>query len=100
MLIQWRASSQCSVSMSSPSRGAVAGLVASPADMVLTIRSLLLIFLRRSVYQVRMKPMSARRGRPDIVAATRGGDNSVGMDDEADPTTASLEAALFWRNIY
>jgi hypothetical protein len=22
------------------------------------------------------------------------------MDDEADPTTASLEAALFWRNIY
>ena len=38
--------------------------------------------------------------RPDIVAATRGGDNSLGMDDEADPATATLEQALFWRNIY
>jgi len=42
----------------------------------------------------------ARQHRPDIVAATRGGDDSVGMDDEADPATASLEQALFWRNIY
>ena len=39
-------------------------------------------------------------GRPDIVAAIRGGNNSMGMDDEADPETASLEQALFWRNIY
>jgi len=38
--------------------------------------------------------------RPDIVAATRGGDDSVGMDDEADPNSASLEEALFWENIY
>jgi hypothetical protein len=38
--------------------------------------------------------------RPDIVAATRGGDNSLGMDDEADPANASLEQAVFWRNIY
>jgi len=38
--------------------------------------------------------------RPDIVAATRGGDNSLGMNDEADPATASLEQAVFWRNIY
>jgi hypothetical protein len=38
--------------------------------------------------------------RPDIVAATRGGDNSLGMDEEADPATATLEQALFWRNIY
>jgi len=38
--------------------------------------------------------------RPDIVAATRGGDDSMGMDGEADPATASLEQALFWRNIY
>jgi len=38
--------------------------------------------------------------RPDIVAATRGGDDSVGMDDEADPDSASLEQALFWENIY
>ena len=38
--------------------------------------------------------------RPDIVAATRGGDDSVGMDDEADPGSATLEQALFWKNIY
>jgi hypothetical protein len=38
--------------------------------------------------------------RPDIVAATRGGENSLGMDDEPDPATATLELALFWRNIY
>lgn len=42
----------------------------------------------------------AQQPRPDIVAATRGGNNSLGMDDEADPATASLEEALFWRNIY
>ena len=42
----------------------------------------------------------ARPERPDIVAATRGGDNSLGMEDEADPATASLEQAVFWRNIY
>ena len=38
--------------------------------------------------------------RPDIVAATRGGENSIGMDDEPDPATATLEQAQFWRNIY
>ncbi len=38
--------------------------------------------------------------RPDIVAATRGGDDSLGMEDEADPADASFEEALFWRNIY
>jgi hypothetical protein len=38
--------------------------------------------------------------RPDIAAATRGGNNSLGMDDEADPSTATLEEALFWRDIY
>ena len=38
--------------------------------------------------------------RPDIVAATRGGENSLGMDDEPDPVTATLDQALFWRNIY
>ena len=34
------------------------------------------------------------------MAATRGGDKSLGMDDEADPATATLEQALFWRKIY
>ena len=38
--------------------------------------------------------------RPDIVAATRGGDDSLGMEDEMDPANASLEQALFWRTIY
>ncbi len=43
---------------------------------------------------------TAHPDRPDIVAARRGGDNSVGMDDEMDPGIASLEQALFWRSIY
>jgi hypothetical protein len=38
--------------------------------------------------------------RPDIVAATRGGDNSLGMDREGDPAAATLEQALYWRNLY
>jgi hypothetical protein len=61
---------------------------------------MLLIFLRPRVYQGTMNPDHARRDRPDIVAATRGGDDSVGMDGEAEPATASLEQALFWRRIY
>jgi hypothetical protein len=61
---------------------------------------LLLIFLRRSVYHGTMNHDHDAQERPDIVAATRGGDNSLGMDDEADPATATLEQALFWRNIY
>jgi len=47
-----------------------------------------------------MNGAPASPDRPDIVAATRGGDISIGMDGEADPATASLEQALFWRNIY
>jgi hypothetical protein len=68
--------------------------------MVVSIRKLLLIFLRRSVYQEAMHPEGGRQDRPDIVAAIRGGDDSLGMEGEADPVTASLEQALFWRNIY
>jgi hypothetical protein len=44
--------------------------------------------------------LKAGRDRPDIVAAIRGGDSSLGMEGEADPATATLEQALFWRNIY
>jgi hypothetical protein len=61
---------------------------------------LLLIFLRRWVYHGNMNHDHAPQERPDIVAATRGGDNSLGMDDEADPATATLDQALYWRNIY
>jgi hypothetical protein len=68
--------------------------------MVVTIRKLLLIFLRWLVYQETMNPEDGRLDRPDIVAAIRGGDDSLGMDGEGDPGTASLEQALFWRKIY
>jgi hypothetical protein len=63
-------------------------------------RAQLLNFLRRSVYPTSMNRHQAGQGRPDIAAATRGGDVSIGMDDEPDPATASLELALFWRGIY
>ena len=98
MLIQWRASSQCSVWMSSPSSGRVAG-VSPPVATAETIRKLLLIFLRRRVYEKTMNHNAAHE-RPDVVAAIRGGDNSLGMEGEADPATATIEQALFWRNTY
>jgi hypothetical protein len=68
--------------------------------MFVTIRTLLLIFLRSWVYQRTMTPQKGAPDRPDIVAATRGGDDSLGMEDEADPATASFEQAKFWRQIY
>ena len=61
---------------------------------------LLLSFLRQPVYPSLMNPHQAGHDRPDIVAATRGGDASIGMEDEPDPAIASLELALFWRGIY
>ena len=63
-------------------------------------RGLLLSFLRQPVYPSSMNPDHAGHDRPDIVAATRGGDVSIGMDGEPDPATASLELALFWRRTY
>ena len=84
--------------MSSPSSGRVArsgGVLTR-----LTIRKLLLIFLRHRVYQRGVTSRHRVPDRPDIVAATRGGDDSLGMEGEADLATASLEQALFWRNIY
>jgi hypothetical protein len=65
----------------------------------MTIRNLLLIFLRLPAYEYTMDHTSAPE-RPDIIAAIRGGDDSLGMDGEADPATATLEQAVFWRNIY
>lgn len=59
----------------------------------------MLIFLRLMLYQRYMNQKAARQ-RPDIVAATRGGDDSLGMEGEADLATATLEQALFWKNIY
>ena len=89
MLIQWRASSQWSVAMSSPSRGREAAVVGS-VPMRMTLRDLLLIFLCPRVYQKIMSPQEAAHDRPDIVAATRGGDVTLGMEGEADPASAHL----------
>lgn len=47
-----------------------------------------------------MKLSEHDRMRPDMVAAARGGDASQAMDGEVDPTTASMEQALYWRQIY
>jgi len=38
--------------------------------------------------------------RPDIVAATRGGDWSQRMDEEGTPEDATLGQALYWTQIY
>ncbi|HZQ49160.1 MAG TPA: hypothetical protein VFB69_02520 [Candidatus Dormibacteraeota bacterium] len=40
------------------------------------------------------------RARPDIDAAIRGGDWSLRMDGEGIPADASLQQALYWRQIY
>jgi len=61
---------------------------------------MLLNFLRASVYHWTMNFPDPQEDRPDIVAAIRGGDNSLGMDREGDPAAATLEQALYWRRIY
>ncbi|MEA2681861.1 MAG: hypothetical protein QOK05_189 [Chloroflexota bacterium] len=38
--------------------------------------------------------------RPEMVAASRGGDTEQLMDGEADLGTASLEQAVFWQRVY
>jgi hypothetical protein len=40
------------------------------------------------------------RQRPDVVAAIRGGDPNQAMDGEADLRSASIDQALYWRQIY
>ena len=47
-----------------------------------------------------MKLSDEDRLRPDMVAAARGGDTSQSMDGEADLKSASIEQALYWRQIY
>ena len=47
-----------------------------------------------------MKKIQANTGRPDVVAAVRGGDWSQAMDGEGAPGDATLEHALYWRQIY
>jgi hypothetical protein len=47
-----------------------------------------------------MKRSADDQLRPDLVAAVRGGDSSQSMDGEVDPSHASMEQALYWRQIY
>jgi len=61
---------------------------------------LLLIFLLRVLYHGAMDSHGGDEDRPEIAAARRGGTNALGMQDEAQPATASAEVALFWRGIY
>ena len=41
-----------------------------------------------------------KRSRPDIDAAVRGGDWTQAMDGEGVPSHATMEQALYWRQIY
>jgi hypothetical protein len=47
-----------------------------------------------------MKKVQAKTGRPDVDAAVRGGDWSQAMDGEGVPAHATLEHAIYWRQIY
>jgi hypothetical protein len=47
-----------------------------------------------------MKQVQVRRSRPDIDAAVRGGDWTQAMDGEGVPGHATMEQALYWRQIY
>jgi len=61
---------------------------------------MLLNFLRRTSYFLVMKKTQGKTGRPDVDAAVRGGDWSQAMDGEGVPADATLEHALYWRQIY
>jgi hypothetical protein len=41
-----------------------------------------------------------KRARPDVDAAERGGDWNKRMDGEGVPGDASLEQAVYWRQVY
>jgi hypothetical protein len=44
--------------------------------------------------------MTPHLGRPDVVAAVRGGDPTQSMEGEADHRRASMEQALYWSQLY
>ena len=64
------------------------------------IEGKLLTFLWQPARNSVMNLSDEDRIRPDMVAAARGRDASRAMDGEADPKTASMEQALYWRQIY
>lgn len=47
-----------------------------------------------------MKQVQSKGSRPDITAALRGGDWTLGMDGEGVPDQATLKQALPWKQIY
>ena len=47
-----------------------------------------------------MAKVLPKKARPDIDAATRGGDWAQTMDGEGLPENSTLEHALYWRQIY
>ena len=61
---------------------------------------MLLIFLCPTSYLWGVDKVKPFSRRPDIDAATRGGDWSQAMDGEGIPSDATLEQALYWRQVY
>lgn len=47
-----------------------------------------------------MDKVEPKRARPDLDAAERGGDWTQAMDGEGVPADATLEHAIYWRQIY
>src|SRR5258706_13041682 len=47
-----------------------------------------------------MKDVQPKNHRPDVDAAIRGGDWSQPMDGENAPESATIEQAIYWRQIY
>ncbi len=47
-----------------------------------------------------MNRAQVKHSRPDIDAAVRGGDWTQAMDGEGVPSHATMEQALYWRQIY
>ncbi len=60
----------------------------------------LLNLLRAPIQDWTMNPGTPDLTRPDIAAAIRGGDSSLGMEEEEDPRTATLDQARYWHQIY
>ena len=63
--------------------------------------NLLLNFLWAPLYKEgTMAKILPKRARPDVDAAVRGGDWGQRMDGEGLPGHASLEQAIYWRQVY
>ncbi len=61
---------------------------------------MLLIFLRPTLYFLGVARVQPKKARPDIDAATRGGDWTQTMEGEGLPENSTLEHAVYWRHIY